>query len=147
MVALLASLGAGPAVVSAQLDPPEVELQGDAHAGHVTVRWTPLPEAEAAPRQYELQEAFSQDFDQPNLRYRGGHTSSVISGLPDGTRFFRVRQRSADAGSWSDWSKPARFQVEHHSLRFALSLLGVGAVVFAAIVGFLMIVPRTLHRD
>lgn len=74
--------------------------------------------------------------------YRGPATQSFVSGIPDGTA--RVRVRSApsvsegEAPDWGAWSEPLRVPVAHHPMNEALALMGLGAVVFLFIAGYVV---------
>jgi hypothetical protein len=107
---------------------PTLELDGDSQAGHVTVSWAAREGADAS--EFQVQEATSNAFQDARDIYRGQHTASVISGLRNGDFYFRARAKTG--AGWSDWSEPAKFHVEHPSLRIAFGLFGLGALVFGA---------------
>ena len=130
---------------------PRVTLSGDgdAQAGHVTLRWTLERAAgagtEAAADQtpvFQLEESSSGDFAAGSLRYEGAHQSSVVSGLPNGARHFRVRAQTPKSDVWGPWSAPFVFETRHHSLALAGSLFGVGALAFALTAGFVIVASR-----
>lgn len=73
---------------------------------------------------YILERSQSADFLQSAVRYRGPDRARFISGLPDGTYFFRVKAVNGK------WSAPVTVNVRHQSLDLALTLFGIGAVVF-----------------
>lgn len=125
------------AVAEASAPPPEVTTDGDPQAGYVTVHWE-------ASGLHEFQVESSQDPDFASTRriYQGTHRAKVLSGLPNGSRYFRVRGRASSEGAWGPWSGTARFDVKHHSLLLATTLLVVGAAVFAATAGFLVRMSR-----
>jgi hypothetical protein len=56
--------------------------------------------------------------------YHGPDRASFISGLNNGTYYYRVKSED------SDWSKTLVVEVKHHSLRLAMILFAVGGVVF-----------------
>jgi len=107
---------------------PVVTTDGDPKAGHVTVEWR-MPDGAAGSPIYEVQMGASADFRAAKVIYTGPQTSSVRSGIPDGTRFYRARARIG-AGEWGPWSAPSAFSVEHYSPATAGILLGIGALVF-----------------
>jgi hypothetical protein len=77
-------------------------------------------------------------FGNPRRVYRGPDRATVLSGLPDGTYYFRARiwQRGEPVTAWSE---PVRAEVEHHSLARALGLFALGGVVFAATVALILL--------
>jgi len=96
-----------------------------ATAGFYRLSW--VTEAEQA----ELQEATDPAFHDPVTLYTGPDRASVLSGKPDGTRYYRVRGiTNATPGRWSE---PVRVTVEHHDLRRAFLFLALGFSVFVAI--------------
>ena len=121
--------------------PPALELSGDEKAGHLSATWL-VEGSEAAALEYELQQGSSETFEAAETLYQGPHTASVISGLPNGAYYFRVRQRSQGQAGWSDWSAAKRFDIEHHSLAYALRLLALGAFVFVALLTCLLVSSR-----
>jgi hypothetical protein len=115
---------------------PTLTANGDSRAGHVTLQWEVQDAtSETAERVYELQESPTADFHAPRVRYQGPQTSSVLSGIPDGTQFFRVREKPAN-GTSGGWSDPVRFEVKHHSLATAAGLMALGAIVFVVTAWF-----------
>ncbi|MGM0552396.1 MAG: hypothetical protein ACQETK_01085 [Pseudomonadota bacterium] len=80
-----------------------------------------------------LEQATGPDHGDARIRYEGGDTSTVISGLPDGE--YRFRLRAAEADTWAD---EATVVVEHHSLTRAFGFFAVGAVVFLGLIGAIL---------
>lgn len=106
-------------------------------ASHLTLKW----EAKEEPEDdlfFELQQAESPEFRDPLVRYRGPDRASFLAGLPEGGHFFRVRTidpaRDEDSpdGAAGPWSAPLEVVIEYQSLAFAVTLFGIGAVVFLA---------------
>lgn len=123
---------------------PSLNAEGDPAAGHVTLSWD--IEGATAGARFELQEALEPSFEEPKTLYLGPQHSSVYSGLPNGARFYRVRHRPDEGGAWGPWSHTERFVIEHHALSLALLLAGLGAVVFAATLVFLLTGTRMVAR-
>jgi len=104
---------------------PQAVYRRVATAGFYRLSW--VTEAEQA----ELQEATDPAFHDPVTLYTGPDRASVLSGKPDGTRYYRVRGiTNATPGRWSE---PVRVTVEHHDLRRAFLFLALGFSVFVAI--------------
>jgi len=113
-----------------------LKLQGDAAVGYLRASW----DARGPGVVYELQQANTAEFVSPELRYRGPHNASVLSGLPDGRFYLRVR---AIVGQRvSAWSKVEEFTVRHHPRSLAWLFLLAGAAVFSATLTFLVFFAR-----
>lgn len=80
----------------------------------------------------ELQQADNPAFADASFRYRGPDRASVISGMPDGSWYYRVRT-VADGGT-SPWSDAVMVKVAHHPLSRAFLFFGLGVLVFLATV-------------
>lgn len=120
----------------------ELEANGNSSAGHVRLSWA----GGETGTSYELQQANDVAFGKPEVRYQGQQTASVISGLPDGEFYFRVRRLGQD-GVPGPWSSVVRFAVTHYKLGFALTLLAIGAVIFVATVCFLIVFSRKVRTN
>lgn len=79
---------------------------------------------------FELVQAADSMFADGRVRYVGPDMATYISGLKDGEYYFRVRTVNADRSDASEWSGTVVVSVEHHSLTLALSLAGLGGLVF-----------------
>ena len=105
-----------------------VETSGDDDAGNADVI-------------YEVRRAAGPDFADEVVIHEGPGDRAFFSGVPDGTHRHRVRARlvngSDDAG-WGPWSPPVEIVVGRQSLAFAWTLFAIGAVLFAAIAGFIV---------
>ena len=126
----LATLAAGALLASTErafaLPPPSFVVDGDSRGGFATLSWS-APGAAKAP-EFHVEAASAPSFTQSERLYQGKQTRTVVSGLRDGTVYYRARYRG-EAG-WSEWSPPERFVVKHPAMRTALLLFGVGALVF-----------------
>jgi hypothetical protein len=83
--------------------------------------------------QFQVEQSRQPDFQETRLRYEGRDTASFISGLGNGSFYYRVRVVRSD-GTQGDWSDSLVVKVEHHPLSQAWTLFGIGAVVFLATV-------------
>lgn len=88
--------------------------------GHIKIEW----DMSVAHAEVELQQATREDFSDATIVYNGPDNATFISGLEDGTYYYRIRKVD---GSWSDF---VRVNVKHHSLSLALSLFVAGSIVF-----------------
>lgn len=95
-----------------------------ATAGYYVLRWS------AATTDVEVAEFANPGAGDPSIIYKGPDRATLISGQPDGTRIYRVRE--IGAGAPSAWSEPVSVTVAHHPLSRALTFFGIGAVVFLA---------------
>ena len=78
-----------------------------------------------------VQQSNKEIFQQPITLYHGNDTGTTITGLKDGTYFFRV---GTDLKNNDDinWGEPVQLQVAHHSLTRAFTFFAIGVVVFLA---------------
>lgn len=88
--------------------------------GHLKLAW----EMSDASDRVEVQQSTDKEFNGAIRVYRGPDNATVISGLENGTYYFRLKHID---GEWSD---TARVIVRHHSLTLALTLCVLGALVF-----------------
>ncbi|MBZ0254789.1 hypothetical protein K8I31_01920 [bacterium] len=91
---------------------------------------------------FELQQSNSPEFSNSITRYKGPDAASFISGLPNGTYYYRVRCIDAK-DAISGWSEPAVITIQHHSMLLAFSLFFIGMFVFAATVFVVVYGSRT----
>ncbi|HLT80768.1 MAG TPA: hypothetical protein VKZ86_07035 [Cyclobacteriaceae bacterium] len=96
--------------------------------GHVRLRW----QAVGPNAIYELQQSDTPAFDNAETIYRGPDLATFISGLPDGVYYYRLRMNDGD------WSEPLTLTVKHYSLQLALTLAGLGAIVFLLTVALVL---------
>lgn len=106
----------------------------EATAGYYRLTWSGDSAREPV---YTVQEAPSAEFHSTRTVYRGRNGATVLSGLPDGERYYRVRARYGD-GEVTPWSEPVRVRVDHHPLSRAWTFFGVGAVVFLSTLGLIV---------
>ncbi len=93
--------------------------------GTVTLKWSDF-EGEV----FTLQQSDSEAFEKPVIRYSGKDASSVISGLAEGTHFFRVGQNGK-----GNWSAPLEVTVKFFPRDKLVLLLVLGAVVVLCTMG------------
>ena len=103
--------------------PPAFEqTELETHNGSQLLTWTGGEEP------FEMQQSLDADFTDTRVAYTGAMPSAHVSGLRDGTYYFRVRTQDTEA-----WSEPATVQVTHHPMTLVWPLLSLGGVVFFAI--------------
>ena len=88
--------------------------------GHIKIEWD-MPVADAV---VELEQAKNKDFSDAVVIYNGPDNATFVSGLEDGTYYYRIRKVN---GSWSD---TISVTVNHHALSLAISLFIAGSIVF-----------------
>ncbi len=105
----------------------------DSNAPHIILTWSISEEDERDPAafSYRLERAASPDFSDSRMLYEGRDRASFRAGLAEGSYFYRVRATD-EAGNAGVWSRPLHLEVAYQSMRLALSLFAVGAVVFLA---------------
>lgn len=104
--------------------------------GTVTLAWS-----DAGDGLFELQQATEGGFADPVVRYEGPDAGSVVSGLPEGVHFFRVRR------SGGDWSPAVAVRVEFVPRRKLFTLLGLGGVVVLATVAAIVAGHLSTRRE
>lgn len=131
-VVLLAA-ASGAAVAAA--GPPPVAFDQDGpiatSEGHATLTWSATDFDGVVPN-FELEESDVPSFRESRTRYRGPDRASFVSGLPEGTTWFRVRARVDDRPG--PWSEPVEIVVTYASGATLFRLLSLGAIVFLATV-------------
>lgn len=106
--------------------------------GVSVLSWQTTPPGQAV----ELQRSQNANFTDAETLYRGSDGASVITGLPDGSWSFRLRL--VGQPSWSD---PVTVEVQHHPLSRALGFFILGAVVFSATLGLILLGTRHTKRS
>lgn len=76
-------------------------------------------------QEFELQQSNSSDFHNFSSVYKGSDLATFISGLEDGTYYYRVFHPPTEA-----YSKSLSIEVKHHPLSLAFTMLSIGALVF-----------------
>lgn len=107
-----------------------------APSGSFAIRWSSAQPA--AFDQFELQQSRNRDFSEARLIYSGPDRASYVSGLPNGDFYYRVRGVNTQFNRKSRWASPIRRIVQHPSLEFAVSMWGVGALVFLSTLGVVL---------
>ncbi len=135
---LLVVLGAWCAPVSLLAETPHfVDANGEevsemkSNNGVVNLIWS--LEAPEQTVEFELQQADNEGFTDPKVRYHGVQRSSILTGLPEGDHYFRLRVKDAEA-----WSAPLKLEVRFINRGQMLGLLAVGFLVTALTVGAIL---------
>lgn len=100
--------------------------QATATAGYFKLSWQArTPSVTDAGTGFVVQQSQFADFHKSQVLYKGMESSSLISGMPNGVYYYRVREANQ-----TSWSKPVRVEVHHHSLATALQFFMLGFAVF-----------------
>lgn len=102
--------------------------------GTITLTW---PEPAPAHR-VELEQAPTVSFVAPFVRYRGRDTGSVLTGLAEGSHYFRLRLVDA-AGEAGAWSEPIAAEVVFMDRGHLFWLLSLGGIVATMTMGAIVI--------
>jgi hypothetical protein len=112
----------------------ETEQVLPADEGHATLNWSMSDGSDAADGLvYQLQQSREPAFGNHSLRHEGPESAIFVSGLRDGTTYFRVRavQQGTPPGPWSE---TLEVEVDYPTRGHVLLLLSIGSVVFVATV-------------
>ena len=114
-------------VSQADLSVPELTSNTEiATAGFYHLSW------KSDAKKIELQESNDSNFTSAITLYKGADTATLISGKPDGTWYYRIR--NINNGNTGNWSQPVVVTVSHHSLSRALTFFVIGFLMFIATV-------------
>lgn len=105
------------------------ELEGGvSDNGAVTLSWA------GEGTQFELEQGSRKDFIEPLTRYRGPDLGSVITGLAEGTHYFRIRNSPS-----GEWSRPLAVEVKFFPKFKLFLILGIGGVVVISTIGTIVL--------
>ncbi len=90
----------------------------------------------------EVQQAADAEFSEAETRYAGGDPGTVVTGLPEGDHYFRIR-RSPDGG----WSPPLRVRVQFVARWKLYLLMGLGGAVACGTVGAILFGHARTRRE
>lgn len=137
-VALAAAAGVFP--LSAVFADEVLNLETDtslATAGYYQLRW------EAGDVETRLVEATDPSFDNARIIYAGPDTARLMSGKPDGDYYYRLESAGANGPPrGAAVSNTLKVTVAHHSTTRAFSFFTLGAAVFAATLGLIILGGR-----
>lgn len=146
VASVLAALVSVAPALPGQAAAPTLEVTATGRTdGHATLVWTSAGDEAKSP-EFELQSSTSAGFS-PSIRcYLGPDRASFRSGLTEGLHHFRVRERSGDGGAWGPWSETVTVEIRPYALRTAWMLFGVGALLVASILGYLVAANARTRR-
>lgn len=140
----------GAAAATATTDRPPVEFAdlaalrqsaASCDNGTITLAWESLDDREPT---VVLEQSATPEFGNPVVRYRGTDPGSVISGLAEGTHYFRVRDADAPAAATSS---VLEVRVVFFSRTKLYLLLGTGGAVVLATLGTVVFGYRKTRRE
>lgn len=105
--------------------------------GTVTLAWE-KPES----LEIKLEQSYSQDFGETFTRYKGTDPASVITGLPEGTHYFRISETGTP-----NWSAPLAVKVKFFPRWKLWLILSIGAVVVLATIAVIIIGHFTTKNE
>jgi hypothetical protein len=147
LVVLVVASGVGAA--RAADGPPPTSFDGPAVVstteGHTTLAWSPRPDG-AVHGSFQLEASDDPSFDDGKLRYEGPDRASFVSGLPEGTTWFRVRA-VGDDGTAGPWSDAVRVDVAYPERGQVVRFLVLGSIVFLATVTAVIVGHRRHRRQ
>ena len=102
--------------------------------GHATLRWSLGKDRPASGNvSFEVQQSRDAGFRNHRVLHEGPERSLFVSGLNDGSTYFRVRA-IRETGPPGPWSDPLVVEVDYPGRGQVFLLLGVGCLVFLATV-------------
>ncbi len=104
-----------------------------ATAGYFQLSW----ENSYSGSSYQLQQSAVASFSNNKTLYQGSDTASFLSGLSNGTYYFRVLDNQGNV------SNIVTVTVAHHSLKQAFSFFALGGLMFIILVIVLLTANRT----
>ncbi len=135
-------------VAAAEETLPTPALNNDAevfsNTGHFKLLWK-AEAIQVGELEYELQRSQDENFEDARTIYKGPDRGSFISGLKNGKYFFRVRALNGIKAS--DWSSSVKLTVEHHTLKMAFTLFGLGGGVFLFTLIMLIVGVRKTNQE
>lgn len=99
-------------------------LTVDSNSGYMQLEWI----GEGLVPTYILQQSENPNFKESKTIYEGPDQATFISGLDNGTYYYRVGDEQGN------WSETLTLNVTHQSLSLAYTLFGLGLLVFACTV-------------
>jgi hypothetical protein len=85
---------------------------------------------------FELEAGRDREFTASRLIYRGRDTATLVSGLLEGTHWYRVRVGGGEDSR--PWSEPLRLEVHYIDRGRVWLLMGAGTLGFLATAGALL---------
>lgn len=88
---------------------------------------------------FELQQSTDANFTEVERLYTGPDFARYLSGLNNGSTYYRIRAIDPETEQTGPWSETVDLTVDHHPLSLALGLAGTGLVVFLLTVAVVVI--------
>jgi hypothetical protein len=129
VAAVVLVAAANPAMAQAPVFESDTSVAAE---GYYQLRWQ-------AAGSVRLLESDTPGFESARTLYTGADTARIISGMPDGQRYYRLE----DAATGARIGETVSVTVAHHPLDRALAFFTVGAIVFAATLGLIVVGSRT----
>ena len=136
--------------VSAKPEIPELATDTQlATAGYYQLSWhLGMDGASLKKPIFLLQQSSDQQFENAKTIYRGSDLSTVISGMPNGKYFYRLRlDNNANETHLAAWGDTVIVEVKHHSLTKAILFFSAGALVFLIALIFILRQAATSARE
>lgn len=115
--------------------------------GHLLLQWEAAGTEE--PAIFELQQAADAAFSPARTAYRGPDAGTYVSGLPEGSTWFRVRAIAAgdaETETPGPWSEPLRVEVDYVSMTTVTLLMTCGLVMLLTLVGLILVGTRRARK-
>ncbi|SMD31837.1 hypothetical protein SAMN04488029_0175 [Reichenbachiella faecimaris] len=123
-------------VNSSNIEFSSASLDIKSNSGYIQLEWT-----SSDVTNHILEQSIEPNFRHAKTIYQGPDQASFISGLDNGTYYFRVGDQKAN------WSDTLKLTVAHQPLSLAYTLFGIGFLVFACTVFIVVKGARTSNTN
>ena len=96
--------------------------------GHTRLVWE-VPGAEAEALVFQLEQADTVRFQDARVSYEGPDRGRFVTGLPDGSTFYRVRAKTGADAPYGPWSEPVEVVVDYTPMRTVWILMAAGGLM------------------
>jgi len=112
------------------------------------MKWAPRKgeDEEIGVRIYELQQSPTAEFETPRLLYKGPDTGTFVSGLPEGSTYFRIRDVTREE-SPGPWSETLEVRVNYPAPWLVKTLVGFGTLLALILLTTIILGSRNARRS
>lgn len=119
----------------------------ESEEGKAVLQWSPASDAADSDAEFILQQSKDPAFSKPRKLYEGPDRGTVVTGLPEGEYFFRVREALGTTATPEDWSETLTVRVEYPARHTVVLLMSLGMIVFVGTVAAILIGYRQTSSE